>query len=84
MCLVAEAKEILGEEMGSCGWASDFWYTCPKPQSWSGLLFCYDEWHSMPPDFLPPPTGLPTYCRVVYRHVRVVDATIVWEFLDKE
>lgn len=84
MCQVAEAKEKLGEDAVSSGWSPELWYTCPKPQSWSGLLFVYDEWHNMPPGFLPPPTGLPAYCRVVYQQVRHVSSDVVWDFLDRD
>ncbi len=85
LCQVAEAKEIVGKFMEPEGWTPpEHWYTCPKPKTWSGLLFTYDLWHGMPPDFMPPATGYPTYCRVIRQHVRRVDADVVWFFLEED
>jgi len=78
---VAEAKKMAGVEMAKKGYEPSLWYTTPKPSTWSGLLFIYDLWHNQRknPNFCPPPTGYPIYCRVIYREVRHVRAYVVWE-----
>lgn len=81
LALAAEAKERLGEEMASRGYKPKFWCHTRKPESWSGLLFTYDPWLDMPPSFVAPPTGYPTYYRVVRGYAWRVDARVVWSFL---